>query len=65
MAKRNISEEFNSVTFPVSGEYLLFEALVLSGNPKDYQEAFKMLKTKTEAKRRRKSQRDQSRTGGL
>lgn len=56
MAKRNIKEEFNSITFPDKKEYRKFEELILSDNPKDYQEAFLMLKTKTEAKKRRKVQ---------
>ena len=56
MAKRNISEEINSITFPDRKEYEIFEKLILSGNESSLQEAFKMLKIKTEAKKRRRVQ---------
>lgn len=58
MAKRNISEEFKSVTFPDKKEYEIFEELGLSNNEESLKEAYKMLKTKTEAKRRKTVQRN-------
>lgn len=56
MAKRNISEEFKSVTFPDKKEYERFEELILSGTVLSEGKAYKMLKIKTEAKKRRKDQ---------
>lgn len=65
MAKRNISEEINSVTFPDRKEYEIFEKLILSGTEQDTEEAFLMIKKKTEAKRRRKVQIERTKEGEI
>ncbi|VVB55631.1 Uncharacterised protein [uncultured archaeon] len=47
----------NNITFPLSGEFTTFESLIISGNPENYDKAFKMLKERLaeKAKKKRKA----------